>query len=678
MELSCSAVPSEAAHLTQSGTQRQRIRQACKQCHLLKAKCSGTTPACQRCCKKGIPCQYAVPKPPPKTRKRRRAIPLCEDIQASPLSPPLETPRKDYQRRSSSNVQSAISPTVNNTHTDPHHKNDYACKELGLEKTIIRLYIDAYFEYVAVLCENGFIHRALLLRAWTRGAVDPALLKAMCSASADYVPASMSASTRRESWLLEAESYIWSNIGRPSIAVLQVLVIVTSQKFALTRFLALQPLLGIAAKMAFMLRLNHENSKLSITAREIRRRIMWSIFILERRLAGGQVDLVTCTHNLMHIQLPSNVKDFELGISGRTGLLVSSDIDEESSNMGTRAYFCRLSSIRHEILQQVKPRVISENARADETRGDLIQLESDLLNLKTSLPPSLALNERNLSLRAYSPHMRRYFMLHAQWHQCHCDLYRFLIPGLRDSLPDEAFKQTSTEYATYCQLRAVTHAKSLVDLFQMAGKFGDEMLQDPGIKIFVYQCTRILIRAFDIGLLGTQSAALETIHKLKDAADNLTPLIAMDESTRQLYNGIQKLIRTAVARASDPDTMTPDSEAEQILDTNILDILARVQQNDLEKGEEVLQHYPQSPPVTATASSQLGPAGTEAGNDDNKASPAESPARREDFGDQSWYTGLETEEVLGSGSFTNILDEFGESMLELQFQDVEQLYDGYL
>lgn len=124
--------------------------------------------------------------------------------------------------------------------------------------------------------------------------------------------------------------------------------------------------------------------------------------------------------------------------------------------------------------------------------------------------------------------------------------------------------------------------------------------------------------------------------------------------------------------------MTPDSEAEQILDTNILDILARVRQNDLEKGEEVLQHYPQSPPVTATASSQLGPAGTEAGNDDNKASPAESPARREDFGDQSWYTGLGTEEVLGSGSFTNILDEFGESMLELQFQDVEQLYDGYL
>ena len=127
-------------------------------------------------------------------------------------------------------------------------------------------------------------------------------------------------------------------------------------------------------------------------------------------------------------------------------------------------------------------------------------------------------------------------MLHAQWHQCHCDLYRFLIPGLRDSLPDEAFKQTSTEYAIYCQLRAVTHAKSLVDLFQMAGKFGDETLQDPGIKIFVYQCTRILIRAFDIGLLETQSAALETLHKLKDAAEVLTPLIAMDESTRQLVS----------------------------------------------------------------------------------------------------------------------------------------------
>ena len=127
-------------------------------------------------------------------------------------------------------------------------------------------------------------------------------------------------------------------------------------------------------------------------------------------------------------------------------------------------------------------------------------------------------------------------MLHAMWHQCYCDLYRFMIPGLRDSLSEEAFKKTSPEYITYCQAGAIKHAKALVGLFCMAQKVGDGAPQDPGINVCVYQCARIIIRAFDIGLLGSFSTGLEILSQLQDATKIMLPVIAIKKSTGQLVS----------------------------------------------------------------------------------------------------------------------------------------------
>ena len=191
-------------------------------------------------------------------------------------------------------------------------------------------------------------------------------------------------------------------------------------------------------------------------------------------------------------------------------------------------------------------RVISEGSKAHDSRGELLQLECDLQTLKRSLPESMAFSERNLNLRAYSPHLKRYVMLHAMWHQCHCDLYRFMLPGIRESLADEVLNTTLPEYAIYCQTRAVEHAKALVDIFRTVQKVCDQTPQDPGIGICVFQCTRILIRAFDIGLLGSHSTAIEILSQLKSAADILLPIAAVNQSADQLVSyTLHVLARTA-------------------------------------------------------------------------------------------------------------------------------------
>lgn len=127
-------------------------------------------------------------------------------------------------------------------------------------------------------------------------------------------------------------------------------------------------------------------------------------------------------------------------------------------------------------------------------------------------------------------------MLHTMWHQCHCDLYRFMLPGIRESLPDEALNTTLPEYTLYCQTRAVKHAKALVDIFRMVQKVGDQTPQDPGISICVFQCTRILIRAFDIGLLGSQSTAIELLYQLKSVTKILLPITAVNQFAAQLVS----------------------------------------------------------------------------------------------------------------------------------------------
>lgn len=179
-------------------------------------------------------------------------------------------------------------------------------------------------------------------------------------------------------------------------------------------------------------------------------------------------------------------------------------------------------------------RVISEGSKAHDSRSELLQLESDLQTLKRSLPESMAFGERNLNLRAYSPHLKRYVMLHTMWHQCHCDLYRFMLPGIRESLADEVLNTTLPEYAIYCQTRAVEHAKALVDIFRTVQKVCDQAPQDPGISICVFQCTRILIRAFDIGLLGSHSTAIGILHQLKSIAKILLPITAVNQSADQM------------------------------------------------------------------------------------------------------------------------------------------------
>jgi hypothetical protein len=179
----------------------------------------------------------------------------------------------------------------------------------------------------------------------------------MCGASARFVSQDAFIDKQRAArWIDEAEAYFWEHVERPLAVHLQVLVVVLLERSNSRQYIKAQTLTAIAAKLAYMLRFNCEDDVLPTESRECRRRLMWAIFHIDKLLAGGLPEMVVCPPEHMHVQLPCNERDFELGISGKTGMLFLSankDHQDDLTHMGLRSYYFRLSEIRYRILRYV-------------------------------------------------------------------------------------------------------------------------------------------------------------------------------------------------------------------------------------------------------------------------------------------------------------------------------------
>lgn len=103
----------------------------------------------------------------------------------------------------------------------------------------------------------------------------------------------------------------------------------------------------------------------SVTARESRRRLMWSCYVMDAFVGSG-VDQLTLVHEKdMKIQLPCNERNFIQQIPCLTGtldpgnrlkfLVGDTDANATLPNMGIVAYFIRHISIRKRVLRYAIP-----------------------------------------------------------------------------------------------------------------------------------------------------------------------------------------------------------------------------------------------------------------------------------------------------------------------------------
>ncbi|KAH8895356.1 hypothetical protein GQ53DRAFT_50145 [Thozetella sp. PMI_491] len=336
----------------------------------------------------------------------------------------------------------------------------------------------------------------------------------------------------------EVQQILLSNVGRQSVLQLQTLMILVCYRFATDHIKDVWMLLAIAARIAFTRRLNHEQPSLDPTVQESLRRLMWLIFWLDKLFSGGVDDLVVCPTEQMHIRLPSNDYDFECGLSSISPYLTLLDGDN-SSRASLLAFNIRLYHIRERILRYTKL-VIQSGASPFDSRTDLQTLDAELQRFQASLPENHRLSERRLMMMAHSRESTGYVMLHTRWHLARGDLYRFLVPGIRESVSIEAMEATPVDFADHCQVECLESSLLLCDLWSSVYHLDARRpINDRGLPVSIYQCAKRIDRLCHL-------LPSEGNHCLESIRGKLTEAVSMTAHLRGIHAWIDGCINDTV------------------------------------------------------------------------------------------------------------------------------------
>ncbi|KAJ5736659.1 uncharacterized protein N7483_001784 [Penicillium malachiteum] len=222
---------------------------------------------------------------------------------------------------------------------------------LSGDRTFVESHIDAYFEFFNAIPQYNFIHKPSFLRNFHQNTLDPLFLCCICGIASRFIQPGLQQGYVAD-WLKEVEAQVWPKLSEMKVGSLQILLSLICWYSVERKVSNLWTASAMAARIAYGLRLNHEASdKMPFILKETRRRLVWSIFMLDKLYAGGFPELTLCPADTLHVKLPCEEQNFELDIPVETSLLAQSGSFSEESGIGIMGYITRLMSIRHAVLE---------------------------------------------------------------------------------------------------------------------------------------------------------------------------------------------------------------------------------------------------------------------------------------------------------------------------------------
>ncbi|KAF5976406.1 hypothetical protein FBULB1_6965 [Fusarium bulbicola] len=330
----------------------------------------------------------------------------------------------------------------------------------------IRQYLDIYFDK-SDIADCVFLHRATTIAEWSQGKLEKTLLKAVCASALRLAPTYHSDSLPAHSWMKQVQHELVNHMGDMSVPKLQALMLVIKFLFSMRFTGDVWVLLSIASRVAFTRRLNYERPAIDPVRQECLRRLMWSIYVVDKVFSGGIEDLTVCPTQRMHIRLPSSHHNFQLGSRSKAPFLRSKN--ENDTDLNALAYLMRLYDIRDRVLRYTRQAILSGTSPYL-SRGQLRLLDLELASFEESLPDELHLNENRLMIMCHSEEARTYTTLHTLLFSSRCDLHRFLIPGIREAALPEAMETSSRvgtptfAVVTYQFVKMLDHLAALLPL----------------------------------------------------------------------------------------------------------------------------------------------------------------------------------------------------------------------
>lgn len=309
-------------------------------------------------------------------------------------------------------------------------------------------------------------------------------------------------------WIRMAEESIWRSLESPSITKLQALLLVIHYYIETELFQRAFMLTATAARFATTMRLNYERHDLSPVAREVRRRTLWSLKMVERYFSTGLAEFDSLPLEVIYIDFPRSEEDFMAMTHGReidaTGKgEANGDYHNYHGEGGTYGLIMQLEAIRRDVMKLSRSIALLETPLCNLT--DLIShhlqtlacmekpapiLEAHLSADEAFEPPGCSSN-RDRSISRWLP---RLLLAHISWHQAHCDINRILLPGYSEAAPDAVLVGHDHQALLAAEAQCLHHAMRIIYILTALNQHSTQHhLLEFDTAICAYHATRLIL-----------------------------------------------------------------------------------------------------------------------------------------------------------------------------------------
>ncbi|KAK2669147.1 hypothetical protein RAB80_014673 [Fusarium oxysporum f. sp. vasinfectum] len=461
------ATPAWSGLKTKAGKERKRLPLACIACRRKKIRCSGEKPACEHCLRSNIPCVYKVTtrKPGPRAdyvamldkRPKRmeeriiKAIPKSDQEVTSSVTRPVVKPAipgtvpssKPTKKRG---AEEAFGPDLEawaTARSEPKIEDDDGPSSFQVQEGEENKLQHEGTEALPLQGDTGASRRGVFRQhLWS---ILPSSTQANLYAKAKKwhttsgacshnVRCSCSFYLKPPKWASHARDICTRRYEWPNLTILTCLLILGLHEFGTCQGGRSWALGGQAIRMAFALQLhkdleydpsgrNGTKTQLSFIDREIRRRIMWACFLMDRFNSSGTDRPTFIREDTIQIPLPVKEKYFQFDMPAPTEMLDGrvphppspndGRIADARENMGVAAFLIRTIALWGRIITYLSQGCMDLDPNPLwEDESQYMKHLNDVVNLEASLPLSLKYSAENLEVHKTENTPSQFLFMH--------------------------------------------------------------------------------------------------------------------------------------------------------------------------------------------------------------------------------------------------------------------------
>ncbi|ROV87132.1 hypothetical protein VSDG_09997 [Cytospora chrysosperma] len=356
----------------------------------------------------------------------------------------------------------------------------------------IQVLVEFYFAHVYPLPSYAFLHPETTIRQCSEGRLETCLSYAISAIASHHQGPPQRKEHIKLAWIRAAEDLIWKHLESPNIPRLQALLLVILYRVETGAFQRAFMLSGLAARDAAAIRLNHERV-IAVQghgyriSQEVRRRLMWSLKLVERYFSIGLPEFELCPVECIYLELPCWERDFSDMRSECTKRTL------QSCDFGSYHLCVRLEMLRRDLMKLTRSLALCDTA-FPQLPTVMHDFERHLTGISAELPNGATLTAERASQLLDSPWLPRQILVHLSFHQCQCDLYRLLLRGYREAAPAAVLNLMDHDLLVRAEQLCLQHATAIVDILATLNQVSNQARPlEYDTAICGYHATRLLL-----------------------------------------------------------------------------------------------------------------------------------------------------------------------------------------